>query len=97
MVTHMRYTLLMLTALLCHNYPPGRPPGHEPVQHELPDVTVPDTGRCPYPGCQGEGSWQQELVYLCDTCDRPFYYCTGCESFYQRGRKSEHEHQPPAA
>jgi hypothetical protein len=97
MVTHMRYTLLMLAALLGVNTPPSRPPGHQPAQHEPPAATVPATGPCPYPDCQGRGSWRKKFVYRCNTCDRPFYYCTDCKSFYQRGKEGAHKHEPPAA
>ena len=97
MVTHMRRTLLMLTALLGVNIPPGKPPGHGQVQPKPAPATIPPDGLCPYPDCQGEGSWRKELVYRCDTCNRPFYYCIGCGSFYQRGKEGEHKHNSPAA
>lgn len=91
MITHMRYTLLMLAALLGHNIPPGRPPGHR-----LPEAELPPTTDAPCPGCQGQGRWEEDL-YLCDSCDQPFYYCTGCGSFYQDGKEGDHEHESPVA
>jgi len=97
MVTHVRRTLLMITTLLGVQTPPGRPPGRKPVQSKPPAATVPLTGPCPYPGCQGEGDWQKGFLYLCNTCNKPSYYCTSCNKFYPRGKEGEHKHKLPAA
>jgi hypothetical protein len=95
MVIDMRRTLLILVTLLAHSTPPSRPPGRRPVPLGAPAATVPLTGPCPYRNCHGEGGWQKEFLYVCDTCDKPFYYCTGCKSFYPRGKEGEHKHSHP--
>jgi len=102
MLTHLRRTLLMLTALLGVIGPPHRSPGRKPVQFkpaqsESPPAAGPATVRCPYRSCQGQGSRRKELVYKCGECNRVFYYCMNCKSPYPRGKEGEHEHKPPAA
>ena len=56
MVMHMRYTLLMLVALLGVMNPPNRPPGNNPPGDESRPATGPATVPCVYPDCEGEGT-----------------------------------------
>lgn len=94
MVIPMGRTPLMLVALLGVMNPPGRPPGDKPMGAKSPAITVPATAPCAYRNCQGEGIWQKELAYECNECNKVFYYCTYCRSFYPRGKEGEHEHKP---
>jgi hypothetical protein len=93
MFTYLRHTLLMLAVLLGVIGPPGRAPGNNPPEDEPRPATVPATGPCPYRSCEGEGSWQGGF-YLCDSCDRDFYYCTDCRVFYTPDKKDHDEHKP---
>jgi hypothetical protein len=95
MVTHMRYTLLMLVALLGVMNPPSRPPGNNPPEDESRPATGPATTPCVYTDCEGEGTWNG-LLYSCDECPRVFYYCAHCSSPYPSGEEGKHQHQPPA-
>jgi hypothetical protein len=96
MFTYLRYTSLMLAVLLGVMIPPSRPPGSNPPDDGPRPPGVPATGRCAYRSCRGRGR-RQDGLYLCDSCDRDFYYCTDCKIFYTPGKEDHDKHKPAVA
>ena len=88
MVTRLQGSLLMLITLLSQTTPPSKPPGSGAMA--APRAR---TVRCPNRDCGGRGRWQGEgFVYLCRSCNKPFNYCTTCESDFPDGQEAEHSH-----